>query len=229
MARFRYDGVAWDGQPFHVVPCLRVLGDQITLLDPTRYKVDGTVASRPHDINSPNSDHSPDGENKVRALDAGGQEAELDALVEQLRLSRDLRILYVIYEGRMFSSYARHGYEPFEWRPYTGWSPHEDHFHISTREEFDNDTRAWSITPMSDHTHPIIPDLTGEGKVFHSVWEWAKQHGIVTDNTDPTDPVEKQEMIAFLNRFHEAFPPQPIEECTCTAKVEVFLDGVELT
>lgn len=237
MSRFRYDGVAWDGQPFHVVPCLRVLGDQITEFDPTRYPVDGTVASRAHDAGSPNSDHSPDSNDKVRGLDAGGREAELDAMVEALRLSRDERILYVIYEGRMFSSYAARGYDPFMWRPYTGWSPHEDHFHMSTREEFDDDVRNWSITNMADHTHPVIPDLTTPGKVFHESWKWAEDLRIVNADTEPTDVVEKQEMIAFLERYDLAVQAEladlqnqinSLKDGTCKCRVEVFVNGEPL-
>lgn len=145
MGRFRYGGIAWDNQPFVVVPCLVKLGDQITAADPTRYAVDGTVASRDHDLNSPGSDHSPDENNKVRALDWGGVEEELDDQLEALRLSRDERIKYVIYEGRMFSSYSKYGYGPFEWRPYGGWAPHDDHGHISTWEWADDNDRDWEL------------------------------------------------------------------------------------
>ncbi len=236
MSRFRVKGVAWDGEAWELVPSLRVLAAQIEAADPRRYAVDGTVASKRHDQNSPTSDHTVK-EGKVRALDAGGQEAELDALVENLRLSRDPRIKYVIYEGRMFSSYARHGYEPYEWRPYSGSSPHESHFHISTLPEYDDNIRAWSIRDMADHEHPEVPDLTGPGEVFEEDWKWALEEGIMTEYSDPTDGVEKQEFAAHVHRLARKFDEDidalkarivALEEGETTCVVEVYLDGERL-
>lgn len=33
-------------------------------------------------------------------------------------------------------------------------------------------------------------------------WDWGKQNGLVNDQTEPKDPVNKQEMIVFLHRYH---------------------------
>ncbi len=51
-------------------------------------------------------------------------------------------------------------------------------------------------------TMPTPPDLTQPGEVFHDAWAWAEQNGIVNEHTDPVDDVQKQEMIAFLHRYH---------------------------
>ena len=52
-------------------------------------------------------------------------------VTDQLRLSQDSRIKYVIYDHRIFSSYPWNGIEPWTWRPYSGSNPHTKHAHIS--------------------------------------------------------------------------------------------------
>lgn len=49
------------------------------------------------------------------------------AFTEALRQSRDKRIAYVIFNGRIFSSTNT----PWTWRTYTGSDKHRDHWHVS--------------------------------------------------------------------------------------------------
>lgn len=146
--RFRRSGTNWEGRRWTLVPCLVKLAEQIEALHPEKSPADGTVASKTHDANSPNSDHRPfpyKGPGEVRALDAG-EVTEDDAfkIAEAIRMSRDPRVKYVLHESRMFSSYPMGPYQSFTWRPYYG-PAHEQHMHISTEDEADNDVRPWAI------------------------------------------------------------------------------------
>jgi hypothetical protein len=65
----------------------------------------------------------------------------MDKISEQLRLSRDARIKYVIWRDRMYSSYPSAGRPGWTWRPYSG--TFHSHLHVSVV----GDQRA-------DRTHP---------------------------------------------------------------------------
>ena len=159
---FRYSGTNWAGIEWFTVPAVTVLGQQITIIRPGVFPTDGTVASRIHDQVSPTSDHSPDGDGAVRAIDFGGDTGFLADTTEQMRLSEDRRIKYVIHNERMFSSYPKPGYPPYTWRPYTGANGHITHAHVSTLAEFDDVTDQWSLQEeepvMTDHEHQPMPD-----------------------------------------------------------------------
>lgn len=144
MARFRYQGTNWEGIRWRTAPAITTLGEQITAAYPQRQPQDGTVASRIHDQVSPRSDHRPDGEGVVRAIDWGGP--DLYDIAEQIRLSQDRRVRYLIHNGQMFSSYEKPGYPPYTWRPYSGSNQHATHVHVSTWAAYDNDTRQWQIS-----------------------------------------------------------------------------------
>jgi hypothetical protein len=116
---------------------------------PTRSKgTDGTVASKIHDKTSPNSDHRPHpftGSGVVRGIDVTVTPEQGREITEALRLSRDPRIKYVIFDGRSFWSVVRNGVPAWEWRPYLGANPHEKHFHLSTNPTRDNDSGPWAL------------------------------------------------------------------------------------
>jgi len=52
-------------------------------------------------------------------------------LSELLRVSRDPRIKYMIWNRRICASEAKGGQPPWAWRPYTGANPHNHHVHLS--------------------------------------------------------------------------------------------------
>lgn len=107
------------------------------------------------------SDHNPNSQGDVCALDVDtdldgtndSNDTEMDALVEHVRTHPHPTLKYVIFQGRMFSSYAAHGVAPFEWRPYTGDS-HVSHPHFSVGQGLDgrstpgtyDDTSPWLST-----------------------------------------------------------------------------------
>jgi hypothetical protein len=122
---------------------------QVDEAAPNRSKAaDGTIGDAAH--SSRTSDHNPDANGVVRARDithdpANG--ADMHALTEALRLSRDPRIKYVIWNARMFSSYATSTFPAWAWRPYSGSNLHLKHAHLSVVADIRaDDTSDWTIT-----------------------------------------------------------------------------------
>ena len=109
---------------------------------------DGWIGDTRHSARP--SDHNPDAEGIVRAIDidrdlSGKKKPDLmPDLADQIRLcaKSDKRISYVIFNGRIASS--RMG---FRWRKYTGSSPHDHHCHVSFTTKGDDDGSFFNI-PM---------------------------------------------------------------------------------
>jgi len=109
---------------------------------------DGWIGDTRHQARP--SDHNPDAEGIVRAIDIdrdlfGKAKPDLmPDLADQLRLAArtDKRIAYVIFNGRIASS--RMG---FRWRKYSGSNPHLHHCHISFTKKGDADGSFFNI-PM---------------------------------------------------------------------------------
>lgn len=109
-----------------------------------------TIGDSDHSTDPDQSQHAPDdggplpGDDKgeVDAADfmpgkGGVTDEDLDDLAEQLRVSEDKRLLYVIRRNRIFSSVV----QPFKWRPYKG--AYHTHTHVSVNDLFDNNTSPW--------------------------------------------------------------------------------------
>lgn len=115
------------------------LGDETNARWPNRpTQSDGIIGDAAHA--SRPSDHNPDEAGIVRARDiteweAGTPDFEGDdvaeVIAETLRRNRDPRVKYVIWRGRMFSSYATRTRKAWEWGPYTGPNGHFKHVHVS--------------------------------------------------------------------------------------------------
>lgn len=107
------------------------LRKQINALSPNRSKVsDGTIGDTAH--SNRKSDHNPDGDGIVRALDITHDPAHgihSHKLALALVESRDPRISYIISNGKIVSGAS--GKQPWVWRNYTGKNPHNHHVHIS--------------------------------------------------------------------------------------------------
>lgn len=127
---------------------------QVDEVAPHRRKgSDGTKGDEAHAGRT--SDHNPEHpppagnpDNQVDALDlthdpASG--ADMGVLTEALRRSRDRRIRYVIFNRRIFSSYAVNGRKAWEWGPYDGSDPHTGHAHISVNDQHHDETQDWEI------------------------------------------------------------------------------------
>ena len=94
-------------------------------------KSDGWIGDTRHSARK--SDHNPDANGIVRALDItsdlGTHPEEAHALVEKIRKCAkrgDKRIKYLIFDGRISSPILN-----WKWRKYKGVNPHRHHFHVS--------------------------------------------------------------------------------------------------
>lgn len=96
------------------------------------------------------SDHNPDDEGWVRAIDIdrdlhGKTKPDVMAdLLEQLRRDKAsrTRIAYIIFNGKIASSKFT-----WRWRKYSGANQHHHHAHISFNKSADNDDSKFNI-PM---------------------------------------------------------------------------------
>jgi hypothetical protein len=113
-----------------LAPELEKLRSQIDERWPKRNRAsDGTIADDAH-MAAGTSDHIPNADGIVTAFDItndpkGGFDA--GKFAEVLRISRDPRIKYVIFDRRIFSSLV----QPWIWREYKGANPHTKHVHVS--------------------------------------------------------------------------------------------------
>jgi len=128
------------------------LREQIDDSFPDRSRLsDGWIADARH-MRSGKSDHCPDAEGWVRAIDVsrglfqGSEPDIMGDLIDQLRAAckakRENRISYIIYDGFIYSSKFR-----FIKRKYTGANKHTKHAHFSFKKEADNDGAFYQI-PM---------------------------------------------------------------------------------
>lgn len=158
---------------WRVARSLLTLRDQINAAFPNRSKLsDGTIGDAAHATT--NSDHNPwvkDGDmGVVTALDITHDPddgCDCNKIVNALVASRDKRIKYVIWNGRIISSTI----SPWVWRTYTGSNQHNKHFHLSvnsTKSLYDS-TAAWSIAPPQPKARFILMDGDG-GVMTRSTW-----------------------------------------------------------
>lgn len=91
----------------------------------------------------PPSDHLPNSEGVVRALDVPHDPKnglDCNQIAEILRSSRRPWIGYVIFNGRVFDPGGGYGWE---WYPFGG-DPHKNHLHLSVEGDYDNKS-PWGI------------------------------------------------------------------------------------
>jgi hypothetical protein len=155
---------------FVVAGCLLTLREEINAIAPGRNRAsDGTIGDSAHQQRK--SDHNPDGNGVVRALDvthdpAAG--ADMAAIAEHLRERRDPRTKYVIFNRRIFSPRTK-----WAWKDFDG-QPHDHHLHISVVADGHADDRSgWGL----HNGVPVIPEKT-------------KPTTTTTPNTATTTPAE---------------------------------------
>lgn len=133
--------------------------DQINLLAPNRQNgSDGMVGDLDHQSRA--SDHNPDDDGVVKALDITHDPASgVDTwkMAEDILKSEDPRIYYVISNGRWGGSPAfckKNGGKPWVWRKYTGKNPHSKHFHVSVCKPHYDSVKEWPIK-LYETTEPV--------------------------------------------------------------------------
>jgi hypothetical protein len=116
---------------------------------------DGWIGDRKHSARK--SDHNPDEQGWVRALDIdrdlhkSGKPDLMPDLVDQVRLAckskQEKRISYIIFDGRICSPILN-----WRWRKYTGANKHVKHAHFSFKKEADLLGQFYKI-PMLGETN----------------------------------------------------------------------------
>jgi hypothetical protein len=116
---------------------------------------DGWIGDRKHSARK--SDHNPDEQGWVRALDIdrdlhkSGKPDLMPDLVDQVRLAckskQEKRISYIIFDGRICSPILN-----WRWRKYTGANKHIKHTHFSFKKEADLLGQFYKI-PMLGETN----------------------------------------------------------------------------
>jgi hypothetical protein len=136
---------------------LTVLRDEIDAVAPERSKEsDGFVgdpdhASRVSDHNPEDTEDSSDGNDPDNQVDAGDfthdprHGADMHVIAEIIRKRRDRRVKYVIFNGRIFSSYATSTRKAWEWGPYSGTNDHSKHMHVSVVDSPNDYTAPWGV------------------------------------------------------------------------------------
>ena len=133
------------------------LRDQIDKAFVDRDKTsDGWIGDARHAATE--SDHNPDYSNPnsqwamVRAIDIdkdlGGAANNSDYLADQIRLcakAGESRIAYVIFKGRIASAK-----KSFVWKPYSGFSRHDHHIHVSFTKKGDSDGSLFTIPLLGE-------------------------------------------------------------------------------
>lgn len=122
------------------------LRKQVNEAYPNRSKdSDGSIGDEHHSART--SDHNPDSQGVVRAIDITHDPAHgFDSykFANMLLAKQDSRLKYVISNRRIGSGPA--GPQPGVWRPYSGSNPHDHHCHISVVPDVRGDaTLPWRI------------------------------------------------------------------------------------
>lgn len=102
----------------------------------------GTIGDKHH---KPPSQHVPEADGSVDASDymIGHYfpRREADRTFRALLRNRDPRLLYVIYDRKIFSSVV----QPFRVRDYDGDDPHTGHMHVSVNDLHERDGSPWKL------------------------------------------------------------------------------------
>jgi hypothetical protein len=157
-----------------LAPSLVTLRREINDLWPGRNKAsDGTIGNLAHAARA--SDHNPDAAGVVRAMDItswiGSDGDVADLLVRHLRATRDPRVSYIIWQGRICNSRAVDGAAPWAWRPYDGSNPHDKHVHVSVRPAPTGDDP--SLWHLEDIVMPTAQEIAAAvlAHPIHCAWD----------------------------------------------------------
>jgi hypothetical protein len=126
---------------------LTILQAELNQAFPRRTRPDWILGDPAHRARA--SDHNPrPGDGVVCAIDIRGRDTAR-AVWEHLLKTRDRRVKYVIFDGKLVSAVN----QPWVIRPYKGTNPHRDHLHLSVGRGPDgrstgpvDDTTPWGLT-----------------------------------------------------------------------------------
>lgn len=127
---------------------LNTLRQQLKILYPRI--VVGWIGDVTHQTENPTSDHNPEADGSVDAIDpmlgASFTHEYAQELWEVLIDNKDHRIKYIIWNRQIVYSTPRNGYEAWQPQPYKGKDPHTGHMHISANDLHETDSSRWDLT-----------------------------------------------------------------------------------
>jgi murein L,D-transpeptidase YcbB/YkuD len=125
---------------YRIAKSLATLRDQIDAQWPHRSKIsDGWIGDSAHA--SRKSDHNPDANGIVKALDVTHDPANgVDAGKIAESIKTDPRVSYVIWNRKIYTPSVKK-----EWRNYTGSNPHTRHVHISVLASKADSQVLWDV------------------------------------------------------------------------------------
>jgi len=167
---------------WRIAGSLKTLRDQVNATWPNRDKrSDGSIGDAKH--SSRKSDHNPNEAGVVCALDIDkdlSNAVTVETVVNALVASRDPRIKYLIWRGRILSSTV----SPWTWRKYTGANGHFEHLHISVGPSavLYDDPSPWAIGEAAATETAQGEDLTDRRyynvQAGDSLWKIAGSFGV---------------------------------------------------
>lgn len=184
---------------------LAKLREQINAEFPHRDKTsDGSVGDLAH--KGRKSDHNPNLAGVVTAIDIDEDlngDRTLEQIVTAIRRSKDKRVKYIIYEGRI----TVQGSDLQSWKKYSGINKHDHHAHISVAASpsLYDDNSDWSINGTADTlaTKPSVslPTLRrgSKGLEVKALQLKLNTHGFKLDADGDFGPSTERAVRAFQN------------------------------
>lgn len=172
--------------------CKKALSDATARWPKRNRASDGTCGDAAHAKRK--SEHNPDASGYAHAFDLTNDPAngpDCDFLSKQV-LS-DPRVLYVIWEGKIWKSRTR------AWEVYRGPNPHNHHMHVSIKPNATHDVSPWPWTPVPVLADPVAVKTT------------PPVIGAVTLGEDIAELKPQTELIPEQKPGDQVFTPAPNE------------------
>lgn len=194
---------------------LKKLREQVNAAYPNRDKSsDGAIGDAAHASRS--SDHNPwvkdsKGQGVVTAIDIDEDLSPSNTvmpMIQSIIASRDPRVKYIIYEGKMCSSYPAQGFKAWTWRPYSGKNPHRHHAHISVNPSpYHYDNRAeWNIGSSVKFTEPVVLEIPAAAAQVETVTAGPSPEPVsVEQHSTPGTVEQPPHIFESLDKYGDKF------------------------
>lgn len=103
--------------------------------------------------------------------------SDMGLVTEAIRQSKDRRVRLVIFNKRIFASYANGSRPAWTWGPYSGDNDHSKHAHVETNDLHNDSLAPWriSLAPIlteeeEDMEHWFASPRPGEGLAPGELW-----------------------------------------------------------
>lgn len=122
------------------------------------------------------------------------------AVTEALRLSRDTRLDYVIFNRRIFSGHQVGSVKPYVWRHYAEEDPHDTHFHVQVRGTASSDSSA----PWQTHigNAQAAEAVAGFGDDMHCLMRWIGSGAVFLTDGVTARHIASEEELADVQYLH---------------------------